>query len=188
MAGGGGNQKSTVHEAAPHQRRLMSWSYLQTPGRSAAALRLQAISVTDQMSERRYRPAAQIALVMCLKCKLRGNRNNMRSLLQQLFPFSLCDSSLKKGNQHSIRNYAIFNVVFIRPHSEKAQQGGRYPRFIPQCKVMQVRILGNLPIGVNMGVSGCLSVFVSSDVIDWPPVQGLPRPSGIGSSPPNGCD
>lgn len=98
----GGNQKSTVHEAAPHQRRLMSWSYLQTPGRSAAALRLQAISVTDQMSERRYRPAAQIALVMCLKCKPRGNRNNMRSLLQQLFPFSLCDSSLKKKRWHLV--------------------------------------------------------------------------------------
>ena len=41
---------------------------------------------------------------------------------------------------------------------------------------MQVRLIGDskLPVGVNVSVSGCLSLYVGP-VIDWRPVQGVPR-------------
>ncbi len=51
-----------------------------------------------------------------------------------------------------------------------------YSGFLPQSKDMQVRLIGNykLPVGVNVSVSGCLSLYVGP-VTDWRPVQGVPR-------------
>ncbi len=43
--------------------------------------------------------------------------------------------------------------------------------FLPQSRDMQVRL-----IGVNVSVSGCLSLYVDP-VTDWRPVQGVPRRS-----------
>ncbi len=40
---------------------------------------------------------------------------------------------------------------------------------------MQVRLI-KLPVGVNVSVSGCLSLYVGP-VTDWQPVRGVPRRS-----------
>ncbi len=47
---------------------------------------------------------------------------------------------------------------------------------------VQVRLIGDskLPIGVNVSVSCCLSLYVGP-VIDWQPVQGVPRLSPTAS-------
>ena len=63
--------------------------------------------------------------------------------------------------------------------------------FLPQSKHMQngtwLNGYSKLTIGVTVSVNGCLSLCVGP-VIDWWPVQGVPRLSpndaGIGSSPP----
>ncbi len=61
--------------------------------------------------------------------------------------------------------------------------------FLPQSQDMQVRLIGDskLPVGVNVSVNGCLSLYVSP-VRNWQLVQGEPRPcpmsAGIGSSAP----
>ncbi len=64
-----------------------------------------------------------------------------------------------------------------------------YSSFLPQSKDMQFRLIGDskLPVGVNVSVNGCLSLYVSP-AVNWRLVQGVPHPhpmlAGIGSSPP----
>ncbi len=60
--------------------------------------------------------------------------------------------------------------------------------FLPQSADMQIRLIGDskLPIGVNVGLNDCLSLYVGL-VMNWRHVQGecCPRPvsAGIGFSP-----
>ncbi len=59
---------------------------------------------------------------------------------------------------------------------------------LPRSKDMQVRLIGDSksPVGVNVSVNGCLSLYVSP-VMNWRLVQDVPCPcpmsAGIGSSP-----
>jgi len=62
-----------------------------------------------------------------------------------------------------------------------------YSGFLPLSKNMHVRLIGDskiVPRSECERVCGCLSLC--GPVMDWRPVQGVPRlsPNGIGSSPP----
>ncbi len=63
-----------------------------------------------------------------------------------------------------------------------------YSSFLPQSKDMQVRLTGDskFPVGVNMSVSGCLSLYVGP-MTDLRPVQSVPHRSPqcqLGAWPP----
>ncbi len=53
--------------------------------------------------------------------------------------------------------------------------------FLPHAD-MQIRLIGDskLPVGVNVSVSSCMSLYVGP-VTDWRPVQGVPSCSPNGS-------
>ncbi len=57
-----------------------------------------------------------------------------------------------------------------------------YPSFLPQPKDKQVRLIGDfkLPVGVNVSVNGCLSLYVSP-VMNRQLVQCQP---GLAPAPP----
>ncbi len=66
----------------------------------------------------------------------------------------------------------------------------RYSGFLHSPKTCRLIGDSKLPVGVNVSVNGCLSLYVSP-VMNWRLVQGEPRPrpvsAGTGSKPPRPC-
>ena len=63
-------------------------------------------------------------------------------------------------------------------NNEKVFVLSGYSRFLPPSKNMHVRLIGDskLSLGVSVSVCGSLSrLSLCGPVMDWPPVQGVPR-------------
>ena len=87
------------------------------------------------------------------------------------------------------RGIFLCGVCMFSPCKRGFSPGTPASSHSPKTCKMGTRLIGysKLTIGVTVSVNGCLSLCVGP-VIDWRPVQGVPRLSpndaGIGSSPP----
>ncbi len=75
----------------------------------------------------------------------------------------------------------MFEFLSLHVLSVSARVPSEYSGFHPQSKHMQFVLTGDskLPVGANVSVNSCLSLYVSS-AMNWRLVQGVPRPLSAG--------